>query len=284
MLSEMLMITIAVLVAAVLHASWNAVAKALPDGLVTFAALELGATACAAVALPFVPVPAGPAWPWLVASTVTHNAYNLLLMRSYRLGPFNQAYPLARGTGPLVVAAVGLLVLHETLHAAQWAGVVLVGASLVFLSVGSGTRLDAKGRPAVFAALLTGLAIAGYTIMDGIGVRHSGTATGYAAYLFLLSGPAFPVAALVLRRGRLTRPVLRRTWPALLGGLMSVAAYGLVIWAQSRGALAAVAALRECSVVVAAVIGVLVFRERLGRSRILASIGVAAGVILISIG
>lgn len=280
----MLMITIAVLVAAVLHASWNAVAKALPDGLVTFAGLELGATVCALVALPFVAVPAAGAWPWLVASAVTHNLYNALLMRSYRLGSFNQAYPLARGTGPLVVAAVGLLVLHEALAPVQWAGVLLVGVSLVFLAVGSGTRLGARDRPAVFAALLTGLAIAGYTIMDGIGVRHSGTAAGYASYLFLLSGPVFPVIALIARRGRLTRPVLRKTWPALLGGVLSVGAYGLVIWAQSRGALAAVAALRECSVVVAAAIGVLVFHERLGRSRVLAAIGVAAGVILISAG
>ena len=278
------MVTVAVLVAAVLHAGWNAVAKALPNGLVTFALLELGATGCALVALPFVAVPAPGAWPWLVASAATHNAYDLLLIRSYRLGPFNQAYPLARGTGPLVVAAVGLLVLRETLAPAQWVGVLVVGASLVFLAVGSGTRFTADDRPAVLAALLTGVAIAGYTIMDGIGVRHSGTAVGYSAYLFLLSGPPIPVVVLLLRRRRLPRPVPRNTWPALLGGVMSVAAYGLVIWAQSRGVLAAVAALRECSVVVAAVIGVLVFHERLGRSRVIAAIGVAAGVVLISAG
>jgi drug/metabolite transporter (DMT)-like permease len=280
----MLGVTAAVLVAAVLHASWNAVAKALPDRLVTFAGLELGATVCAVVAVPFVPVPAARAWPWLVASAITHNVYNLLLMRSYRLGPFNQAYPLARGTGPLVVAAFGLLVLREPLRPAQWAGVLLVSASLVFLAVGGGTTLAARDRPVVLAALLTGLSIAAYTVMDGIGVRHAGTAAGYAAYLFLLSGPPIPVAALVLRRHRPLAPLVRTGWPAALGGVLSVAAYGLVIWAQTRGALAAVAALRECGVVVAAVLGVLVFHERLGRSRVVASIGVAAGVVLISAG
>jgi drug/metabolite transporter (DMT)-like permease len=278
-----LSVSVAVLIAAVLHALWNAVAKALPDRLTTFAMIGIGTEVTAALALPWLAMPAAAAWPWLLGSAVLHNLYGLLLIRSYRLGQFNQVYPLARGTGPLVVAAVAMLIPADVLRPAQLGGVLLVGASLVYLAFGGGARFTGKDLPAVTAALLTGLTIAAYTVLDGIGVRHSGTATGYAGYLFVVFSPAIPAYALLCRREQV-RAARRTWWLGGVGGVLSVAAYALVIWAQTRAALAAVAALRECSVVVAAVIGTVVFHERLGRARIAASAGVAAGILLISLG
>jgi drug/metabolite transporter (DMT)-like permease len=268
-----------VLVAAVLHATWNALAKSFTDRLAAFALMGIATVACTAPLLPLVPVPARAAWWALGTSAVLHTGYNLLLLASYRLGEFNQVYPLARGTGPLLVAAVAAGLLHEHLGGAQLAGVLAVSGGIILLSAGPALT---SARPAILAALATGVMIAAYTVVDGVGVRHSGTAIGYTAWLFTLEGPAMPLYALALRRGRMWRS-LDGYW--LLGGLcgvLSVAAYGLVIWAQTRGALAAVAALRESSVVVAAAIGALIFHERFGRRRIFASAAIAAGVVLLN--
>ena len=272
----------AVLLAAVLHATWNALAKSFSDRLAAFTLMGLASAACTVPLLGLAPAPARAAWWALGTSALLHTGYNLLLLAAYRLGDFNQVYPLARGTGPLLVAAVAAMALHERLGGAQLGGVLAVSGGILLLSAGrvpSGT----SARPAILAALATGVMIAAYTVVDGVGVRHSGTAIGYTAWLFALEGPAMPLVALALRRGGLWRS-LDGHWPlGLLCGVLSVAAYGLVIWAQTRGALAAVAALRESSVVVAAAIGALVFHERFGHRRILASAAIAAGVVLLNL-
>ena len=278
------MIVAAVLAAAVLHATWNAVAKGVADRAGLFVRTSLvGAAGCAAV-LWFVPLPAGGSWPWLIASVLVHVLYNLGLMAAYRLGDFNQTYPLARGVGPIVVAVVAALVLDEPLAPLPAAGVVLIGGAIAVLGLTPWQRVR-ENRPAVLAAVLTGLTIAGYTLIDGIGVRASGSAVGYTLWLVGLECAATAaVAAVVRRHTAFAGSTSARDWGIAAGvAVMSTAAYGLVLWAQTRGALAAVAALRESSVVVAALIGVLVFKEPLGRVRILASVAVAAGVVLLAV-
>jgi drug/metabolite transporter (DMT)-like permease len=279
-----LSVTLAVLAAAVLHAAWNALVKALPDRVAAFALISTATVCCALVALPFVPIPERAAWPWLAGSVLVHGVYNLGLIHAYRLGDFNQVYPLARGAAPLLVAAVAALVLHEAPTPTQLAGIIAISGGVGLLTTGAGSpRGPARGdRLALLVALGTGVAIAAYTVLDGAGVRRSGTVGGYAAYLFLLHGLITVVAAAAVRRGRLV-PAMRRGWHlGFLGGVLSVAAYGLVLWAQTRGALAAVAALRESSVVVAALIGALAFHEPLGRRRVLASAIIATGVVLVN--
>lgn len=274
-------VTGVVLVAAALHAVWNAIAKAVPDQLAMLTMLTLTPMACALVAVPFVPVPAAAAWPALIASALTQSAYNVLLLRAYRLGEFGQAYPIARGTGPLLVAGAAALLLNEPLLPGQWAGVLLVSASLAALAFTR--RPTREDRIAILAAVLTGVAIATYTVIDGYGVRRSGSTAGYLTYLFLLTGPLLPAYALAQRGRRALGESLRVHWRlGVLAGVLTLVAYGLVVWAQTKGSLAAVAALRESSVVIAAVIGVVVFRERLNAVRIVASIGVAAGIALIN--
>jgi drug/metabolite transporter (DMT)-like permease len=278
------MIVAAVLAAAVLHASWNAVVKGVSDRAGLFVRTSVvGAAACAA-ALWFVPWPAGGSWPWLLASVAVHVLYNLGLLAAYRLGAFNQTYPLARGVGPIVVAVVATLALGESLAPARAAGVVLIATAIAVLGL-TPWRLVRANRPAVLASVLTGLTIAAYTLIDGVGVRASGSAAGYTLWLIGLECAATAVvAALLRRRTGVTAGSDARGW--LLAGavtVMSTLAYGLVLWAQTRGALAAVAALRESSVVVAALIGVVVFKESLGRVRIAASVAVALGVVLLAV-
>src|SRR5690606_17787527 len=222
----------------------------------------------------FAGVPAPESWPALGLSALLHVGYMGFLMLSYRVGDFGQVYPLARGTSPWLVALGAAVLLGETLTPAHLAGVLVVSAGLTALVFAGGV----PGRPqlpALGAALLTGVMIAGYTVVDGIGVRASGDPLAYLAWLMVLEGPWFLIAAAAQRRGALSAQ-LRAVWRSgALGGVMSMAAYGLVLWAQTMGNLAAVAALRETSIIFGAVIAAVVFREGLGRVKVVSAAVVA---------
>jgi drug/metabolite transporter (DMT)-like permease len=276
-----LAVTAAVLVAAVLHAVWNALAHAIGDQLVGFALIGLAVTAGASGIVLASPAPSRASWWYLAGSAVLHVAYNLLLMRCYRLGEFGQVYPLARGTSPWLVALAAAVLAGEPLSVSRLAGILVISlglGTLVFVG-GMPTR---AARPAIAAAVLTGVVIASYTTLDGLGVRNAGTVAGYSGWLFLLQGPVLPVAAVVARRGVLWRQARPHLLAGLSAGLLSLAAYALVLAAQTRGALAPIAALRETSVIVGAVIGAVLFGERFGRWRIAATVLVAVGVILVT--
>jgi len=272
----------AVLLAAVLHASWNAIAHAITDRLVGFALIGAVSTACGAGIVSAAPAPARASWPFLGASAVLHVGYNLLLMRSYRLGEFGQVYPLARGTSPWLVAIAATLFAGENLSGIRTLGILVVSLGLAALVFAGGMPTRA-GLPAIVAALLTGVAIAVYTTLDGLGVRQAGTVAGYTGWLFLIDGPALPIAAVATRRGRLWRELRPHLAAGVTGGVLSLSAYGLVLWAQTRGALAPIAALRETSVIIGAIIGAVLFQEHFGRWRIAATVLVATGVILINL-
>jgi drug/metabolite transporter (DMT)-like permease len=291
-----------VVVAAALHASWNAIVKSIDDRLTVMAVLGLAtAVVCLPVALLATPPP-GDAVAFLVGSVVVHGVYNLLLVALYGDTDFNQAYPLARGISPPAVALFAVLVVGEPLSAWQIAGLVVLSAGLLGVALpGSDGRgrghVDAgsaaRSRRAVGVAVLTGLSIATYTVLDGLGVRRCGTPFGYGGWLFVAEGMIVPVVwawyrvragdgsvAHRLRSPRVPRDLIVR---AALAGVISVLAYGLVLWAQTRGELAIVAGLRETSVVFGAAIGATVFGETLPSRRIAASVLIAAGAVALSI-
>jgi drug/metabolite transporter (DMT)-like permease len=278
-----------VLAAAVLHAGWNAIAKGVQDQVSLFIRTGVAGTVIAAAALPLVPIPAPASWSWLVGSVVVHVVYNLALFAAYRLGDFNQTYPLARGLGPLIAAAIAYFTIHEPLPGLAVAGVLLVGGAIAVLGLTPWRRVRSN-RPALAAAVATGLTIGVYTVVDGIGVRHSDSPVGYTLVLAGLQGLVTVAVLARLRempamRAKVGGATSAATWPlALITTLMSIGAYGLVLWAQTRGALGTIAALRESSVVVAALIGAIFFREALGRLRIAASVVVTAGVVLLAAG
>jgi drug/metabolite transporter (DMT)-like permease len=273
-------IVVIVIGAGALHATWNAIVKYLDDRLVVFALIGVASTLCGGAVLLVTGLPARAAVGFAAVSAAIHIGYDLALMRSYRLGAFNQVYPIARGTSPLVVAFGAYFLAGEHLGAIPLAGVAVLGAGLASLAFSSG-RLTRAELPAVGAAVLTGLTIAGYTIVDGLGVRHSGDPYAYAGLLFFLMGPVYPVVAAVRRPGLswLTGPGAAR---GLLAGVLSLVAYGIVLWAQTRAPLAEVAAIRETSVVFAALIGMRLFADHFGRRRVAAAMLVAAGILLIS--
>ena len=280
--SVSLAITGAVLLAAVLHAVWNAMAHAIDDQLVGFALMGAAVTMGAGAIVLASPAPSRASWPFLAGSAALHVVYNLLLMRCYRLGEFGQVYPLARGTSPWLVALGAAIFVGEQVSVIRLVGVVIISLGLGTLVFVGGVPPRAA-RPAIAAAGLTGVVIAMYTTVDGLGVRSAGTVARYAGWLFLLQGPVLPLAAVAARGGLLWRQVRPHLLAGLAGGVLSLAAYALVLWAQTRGALAPIAALRETSVIVGAVIGAVVFGERFGRWRVAATILVAGGVILITV-
>jgi drug/metabolite transporter (DMT)-like permease len=281
-----LSVSLAVLVAAVTHATWNAIAHGIKDQVLAFGLIGAGSIAVAVPLVVLAPFPLGRCWPYLLGSVFIHVFYNLLLMRCYRYGEFGQVYPLARGTSPLVVTVLAAVFAAERPSAPQVLGVLVISSGLaVLVLAGRRSRSgSAPSRAALVAAGATGLTIASYTTVDGLGVRLSGSAIGYIGWLMLLESLCVPAWALARRRREVASGVSRRVLlSGLLAGALSVLAYGLVLWAQTRGALAPIAALRETSVIFGAVIGTVVFREPFGRLRIAATVLVVIGVLLLNV-
>jgi drug/metabolite transporter (DMT)-like permease len=274
-----LSVTLAVLAAAVTHATWNAIAHGIRDQTLAFALIGVGGTVVSIPLIIIAAMPRSASWPYLLASVAIHVFYNLLLMQCYRLGEFSQVYPLARGVSPLVVTILAAVFVHEHLALLQIVGVTVVSAGLAFLVFG-GRR---PGRGAFLAAVGTGLTIAAYTTVDGVGVRLSHSPVGYIGWLMVLESLCVPLFALVRRREVLLKQPPRILLSGLAAGALSVLAYGLVLWAQTRGALAPIAALRETSVIFGAIIGTVIFREPFGRNRIAATVLVVAGIVLLNV-
>ena len=271
-----LSIVLAVLFSALLHAIWNSLAHAVPDRLVGFALIGMvdavGGAALAALA----GVPPAGAWPFIVASALVHVAYNLSLMASYQLASSARCthWPVApHGGGADLGCGAG-----RELPITELAGVLTVSAGLIGLVLVGGLP-GRKDVPAIAAALLTGLMIAGYTVIDGVGVMHA-PVLAYTGWLFLLQGPPIAVIALFRRGRRLVGAMRVCAVSGVAGGAISLAAYTIVPWAQTSGALAPIAALRETRIVFGALIGAVLLGERLGPRRAIAAAVVLAGVLV----
>ncbi|MEU8990017.1 EamA family transporter [Streptomyces sp. NPDC048558] len=271
------LVTAAVLLAAVTHAGWNAIAHKITDKLVGFTLIAGGGVLIGLALIPFGAFPAAEAWPYLLASAVVHIVYFALLMKSFRLGDFGQAYPLARGTAPLVVAVLAAVFAHEVPNGWAAAGIALSCAGLTGVALW-GLRGSRPNWAAIGAALATGLSIAAYTVIDGLGVRASGSSLGYIAWLMVAEGLVIPAYAVWRWRGDTVTVLRPFAALGLLGAALSVTAYALVLWAQTKAELAPIAALRESSIIVGAAIGAVFFKERFGAPRIAAAALLVVGI------
>ena len=273
-----------VLLAALLHASWNAVVKSDRDRLLSMGVVMASGAVFGIGLACFVPLPDLKAWPYMLASVVIHNFYYYFLLRAYAHGDLGHVYPIARGLGPLLVAMLSGSLLGEALHFTEAVGVVLISAGIIGLSLAGGFAMAFKqGRGTIFA-VLTGLTIAGYTIVDGLGARASGSALGYIAWLNILEGPWVLLIGF-WRRGAepAWRHVLTYGWRSAIGGVIAAIGYGIAIWALSLGAMAHVAALRETSVLFAALMGTFLLGETMGWRRIVAAVVIVAGLLLMNL-
>ena len=274
-----------VLVAAVLHATWNAFVKAGGDRLAVMAiTMALPVVPCA-LALPFVPVPAVESWTFIFASIVIHTLYYACLLHAYHHGDLSQVYPIARGSAPLLVAVGAWMIAGEGLSLLAFLGVAVVSAGILSLAWRRRGAAAENGEDrAVGFAILTGCTIGLYSIVDGMGVRAAGTAEGYILWLFALEGLPFLGFALWVRRGRIRAAFAPHLLVGSGAGAISALAYGIVIWAMSVAPMAQVVALRETSVIMAAALGALFLKEPFGRRRVAAAAVVVAGAVLLRVG
>lgn len=270
------LVTALVLGSALLHASWNALIKSSRDVMLDTALVAAGAGVLALPLAASASLPASASWPHLGASAAIHVAYFATLAAAYRRGDLGHAYPLMRGTAPLLVALFGMALLDEHPGASMWLGIVLISAGI--LSLGLLQRGRAH-RGATLWALANATIIAIYTLVDGTGARLSGTPAGYVAWLFWLQGLLFVTLVAVLRRRAALEYAVRNWRRGLGGGLCLISAYGIVLWAMTQAPVAAVAALRETSVIFAALLGSIFLKERFGRQRLIAACAVVLGVI-----
>jgi drug/metabolite transporter (DMT)-like permease len=271
----------AVLFAAACHAGWNATIKRGLDPLATTVAISIGAAVVSLVFVPVVGLPAPAAWPWVVASVAIHLLYFAGLIESYRWGDMSQVYPIARGSAPLMTAAVTTTFIHEHLALGGWLGIALVVAGVLLLSLRGGRDLAKLDRRAVGFALFTAVTICAYSVVDGVGARQAGSANAYSAALFVGIGPVMALYALA-RNGRAAIAAAARLWgTGLAGGTLQLGSYGIAIWAMTVAPIAIVAALRETSVLFGALIAVVVLKEPLRASRIGAALLIVLGLALI---
>jgi drug/metabolite transporter (DMT)-like permease len=263
------------LVAAMLHAGWNALVRRDRDRGAAAVAMAAGGASIAIVLLPFLPRLPAVAVPYVIASGVIHLAYYALLARAYRHGELSVAYPIMRGLAPLIVT-IAAIAFVEPASARVLFGVVVVACGIVALGADGLRR-----RHAIGSALANSFVIAAYTLVDGLGARISGAPETYVAWVLVAAG-AITFTDRCLRQGRAGLAGLAARVPvALAGGAMTYAAYGIALWAMTVAPIGAVAAVRESSVLFATAIGAVVLGERFGPLRWLAAALVVVGLVLV---
>jgi drug/metabolite transporter (DMT)-like permease len=272
----------AVLFGALLHASWNAIVKSSPDKYLDTVLVTAAAALVSALTLPFLPLPAPESWPYLLASVAIHVAYFGLVAAAYRTGDLSYAYPIMRGTAPLLTAVAGFLLLAEPLGAGGWSGVLLISAGILLLAAHQWHLGRFERAPTLFALGNAGVIMA-YTLVDGVGTRLSGNAFAYVGWLLLLDGMLLLVHVLARRRSDFVRQARARWLPALGGGACTWASYAIALWAMTQAPVALVAALRETSVVFGTAIAALLLREKFGAPRYAAALLVCAGAVTLKV-
>jgi len=271
-----------VLLAAFLHAAWNALVKAGHDRLVVLTLANGTGVLIAFAMTPFVPPPLPASWPFLAVSIALHTGYYFFLIRAYRVGDLSHVYPMARGLSPILVAILAAIFANEIPPPWGMVGVVLACAGIMSLACDDGIPWRGDRRPLAYAAG-TAVFIAAYTLADGMAVRRAGEAISYIVWLMFLDGIPILCFTAFMRRHEL-RSALSANWRAgCVTGTLQFGAYALVIWAMSVGSMASVSALRETSVIFAAFIGAVMLKERVGALRIVAAILVALGIVLMRV-
>lgn len=271
-----------VLFAAVLHASWNGLLKHSTNRLVSLSVNRLVGVLLGILLIAFLPPIETQAWPYIFAAAAIHIVYFFSLLAAYKHGDFSQVYPISRGLAPIIILYIGWLWGTDTLGSYESMGIVIISVGILLLA---GKLKGADKRP-IFYALITAICIAGYTLASGMGVRQSYSFLIYAAWLETISGTSFILIAMLRNRHHLRWQAVgfeTVKWD-LLSGVLATAGFAVALWAMSSISIATVAALRETSVVFAALIGWLFLGERYGVKRVLASSMVFVGIATLLLG
>ena len=279
MSSEILII---VLCAALFHASWNALVKASPNKFQDTVLIVLGAAFWTIFFLPIIPFPAVDSWPYLALSVAIHVVYFTLIAFSYRTGQLSLIYPLMRGSAPVLSMVAAAILIKEFPSSGGWLGVLLISCGILALS-GDSLRARTLDVRSALCAMANVLVIVAYTIVDGQGARLSGHALSYTSWMFVLTAIALLTASFVVYRKEMYNSIRAGWRRGLIGGGCSLASYSLVLWAMTKAPIAVVAALRETSVIFAAIIAAFLLKEPFTRLRYASICAVTVGAIVMKI-
>jgi drug/metabolite transporter (DMT)-like permease len=274
-----LQVFLAVLLAALLHAVWNVIVKSNMDRLVSLTVLQ-GYMGLVGVGMVLAwGFPGWHIWPYAIASGILHLGYNLFLVRAYRHADLSVVYPIARGAAPLMTLLGSLFLTSDGVGIWMAAAVITLVVGLML--TGLGKQSPSADPHALYYALGTACWIAAYTLVDGIGARHSGNALGFAGAIFVVDGLFMLVAALFMR-GQTIVAGFKQNWLAgSLGGLASAIAYGIAVWGMTMAPIASVAALRETSIVFVLILSARILKEQLSWQRVVGGIMIVAGAVLL---
>lgn len=275
-------VVLIVLFGALLHASWNVIVKSGTDKYLN-AVLVCGAAGLVALVLiPFLPLPLAPSWPYMIISTIFQVCYLFMVAAAYSNGDMSLAYPLMRGTPPLLVAMAAGPLIGEVLGAGQWLAIGFISCGVLTMALGSRQKVAAGQNTSrtVIIALVNALFIAGYTLVDGIGVRVSGNAISYTLWAFLFN--AIPVVSWGIwkYRGQLVGHIRQRGHLAMIGGAGTLGSYGLALWAMTMAPVAMVAALRETSILFGMILSLFLLREHISLKRLAGALLIVCGTVL----
>ncbi len=275
-----LLVVSLLLASALIHAGWNAIVKSGEDRLWSISIICLaGALAAVPVALVLEP-PDAASWPYIIMSSVLQIGYCLFLVRAYRDGEMASVYPIARGSAPLLVTLGAALFAGETPGLTGLSGILFVSAGIMVLAF----RNNGADIKSVLAALAAGLFIASYMVVDGLGVRLAGSAAGYAAWQAVIAGLLIPLAITGIRRQIPNMPRGKEGAKVIGAGILATLGYGIAVWAMSLTTMGGVSAIRESSILFAALIGIFVLGEKMTVQKMTGAIAVTAGVVLLSLG
>ena len=274
------LVLLVVLGSAALHAVWNAIIKSGDDKLIETAMKTGGGALTALLIIPFVPLPLPESRIFIAATVGIHIFYYLFIVYAYKGSDLSYAYTIMRGSSPLFTALFSVLVLQEVLPASGWAGIIMLSFGVLTLAVDAMYH-GGFNLPATVLALANAFVIMGYSLVDGHGVRHSGSAASYICWVNFCNFFPITIFTIITRKREYFRYVKKRWKYGLFGGACSLVAYGLALWGMTRAPIAMVAALRETSVVFGMLFAVLFLREKVTFARVLAVLLVLAGAVIL---
>jgi drug/metabolite transporter (DMT)-like permease len=274
-------VVLIVLFGALLHASWNVIVKSGTDKYLSAVMVSGSAGLIALVFLPFVPLPLSASWPYMFTSTVFQIIYMFLVAAAYSNGDMSLAYPLMRGTPPLLVAVISGPLIGEVLGSMQWLSVGLISGGVLVMALGRSQALAAgRNSRTVIIALINALFIAGYTLVDAVGVRLSGNAVSYVLWAFLFNAIQVVSWGIWHYRGHLLTHIKKRGHLTIIGGVGTLGSYGLALWAMTMAPVAMVAALRETSILFGVILSLVLLREKISIQRLLGAVLIVGGTMM----
>ena len=269
-----------VILAAFLHAVWNALVKNEENKYLAVTAIVLGHVPASILIILLTPAPSVESIPFIILSALLHIGYEWYLLSAYRFGDLTKVYPIARGTAPILITIVSLIFLGVALSNFEILGIIIISLGILSLSLQGAKGI--KNRSAVIYALVTGFFIMGYSITDGYGARVSNSFLSYMGWSFILNATIFPIILKINNKSEIITKTFKEGKKIFfIGGTLSYIVYGIVIWGFTQAPIALITALRETSIIFALLIGTFFLKEKFTLLKVIATFIIFFGVALL---